>query len=130
MPIYEYACSKCGNKIDVLQKMDDPAPVKCEKCGAENTLSRMVSRTSFVLKGGGWYSDLYGSSKKDSSSTSSSPSSGASTSTSATPATTSTSTTPGTGSGSSSSGTTGGSSSGSGSSSGGTGSGGKSASAA
>jgi putative FmdB family regulatory protein len=66
MPIYEYACSKCGKISDVLQKMTDPAPSKCEACGAEGTLSRVVSRTSFVLKGGGWYSDLYGSTKKDS----------------------------------------------------------------
>jgi putative FmdB family regulatory protein len=67
MPIYEYACSKCGKVSDVLQKMNDPAPEKCEHCEAEGTLTRVVSRTSFVLKGGGWYSDLYGSSKKDSS---------------------------------------------------------------
>jgi putative FmdB family regulatory protein len=65
MPIYEYACSNCGKVSDVLQKMSDPAPEKCEHCGAEGTLTRVVSRTTFVLKGGGWYSDLYGSSKKD-----------------------------------------------------------------
>jgi putative FmdB family regulatory protein len=64
MPIYEYVCSACEETMDVLQKVDDPAPAKCERCGAEGTLTRMVSRTSFVLKGGGWYSDLYGSSKK------------------------------------------------------------------
>ena len=40
MPIYEYSCEKCGTKIDVLQKMDDPAPGKCEKCGAEGTMAR------------------------------------------------------------------------------------------
>ena len=75
MPIYEYACSQCGKIQDVLQKMNDPAPETCEHCGASKTLSRKVSRTSFVLKGGGWYSDLYGSSKKGAESSSSSPSS-------------------------------------------------------
>lgn len=65
MPIYEYQCQKCEKIIDVLQKVSDPAPAKCEACGAENSLSRQVSRTSFVLKGGGWYSDLYSSTKKD-----------------------------------------------------------------
>ncbi len=70
MPIYEYACQKCGNEVDVLQKMDDPPPTKCEKCGAKNKMVRRVSRTSFVLKGGGWGADLYGS-KKSGSSTSS-----------------------------------------------------------
>jgi putative FmdB family regulatory protein len=64
MPIYEYSCSQCGKLQDVLQKMSDPPPAACEGCGAQNTLSRVVSRTSFVLKGGGWYADLYGSPKK------------------------------------------------------------------
>lgn len=65
MPIYEYSCSSCEKTIDVLQKVSDPAPEKCESCGKEGTLSRLVSKTSFVLKGGGWYSDLYSSTKKD-----------------------------------------------------------------
>jgi putative FmdB family regulatory protein len=65
MPIYEYTCSSCEKTSDVLQKMSDPTPGSCSHCGAENTLSRMVSRTSFVLKGGGWYADLYSSAKKD-----------------------------------------------------------------
>jgi putative FmdB family regulatory protein len=66
MPIYEYTCSQCGKTSDVLQKLNDPAPAKCDFCHAEGTLAKVVSRSSFVLKGGGWYSDLYGSSKKDS----------------------------------------------------------------
>src|SRR5689334_2380836 len=91
MPIYEYTCEKCGKTTDVLQKVNDPAPATCESCGAEGSLARQVSRTSFVLKGGGWYSDLYSSTKKDkgssggssSSSGGSSSSSGGSSSTSA-----------------------------------------------
>jgi putative FmdB family regulatory protein len=71
MPIYEYSCGDCGKLIDVLQKVDDPVPEKCEGCGAVGKMGRVVSRTSFVLKGGGWYSDLYGSTKKDGSSGSS-----------------------------------------------------------
>lgn len=66
MPIYEYSCSSCGQVCDVLQKAQDPAPSECEKCGAKGTLTRIVSRTSFILKGGGWYSDLYGTPKKES----------------------------------------------------------------
>ncbi len=73
MPIYEYACSQCGKLNEVLQKVTDPAPEVCDGCGARSTLSRVVSRTSFVLKGGGWYSDLYSSVKKDGSKASSSP---------------------------------------------------------
>ncbi len=65
MPIYEYACQSCGKITDVLQKLTDPAPGKCPACGTEGQMTKMVSRSSFVLKGGGWYSDLYASTKKD-----------------------------------------------------------------
>lgn len=75
MPIYEYVCSACGKLNEAFQKVNDPAPEKCDGCGASGTLTKALSRTSFVLKGGGWYSDLYGSVKKDSGSTSSSSSS-------------------------------------------------------
>ena len=64
MPIYEYVCSNCKKTTDTLQKLSDPPPEVCPACGAKGTLSRVVSRTSFVLKGGGWHADLYGSSKK------------------------------------------------------------------
>ena len=63
MPIYEYECSQCHQTSDALQKVNDPPPEICPRCGAQHTLSRLLSRTSFVLKGGGWYADLYSSSK-------------------------------------------------------------------
>jgi putative FmdB family regulatory protein len=98
MPIYEYACSQCGKTFDVMQKVSDPAPEKCEACGSTGTLSKMVSRTSFVLKGGGWYSDLYGSTKKGSGgSESSSSSSSSSASSSSSSSTTSSSSSTGSG---------------------------------
>lgn len=65
MPIYEYGCQRCGKFTDVMQKLNDPAPARCDSCGAEGAMQRVISRTSFVLKGGGWYSDLYGSPKKE-----------------------------------------------------------------
>lgn len=65
MPIYEYTCSKCGKTNEVLQKVDDPAPEQCERCGTKGSLKKVVSRSSFVLRGGGWYADLYGTVKKD-----------------------------------------------------------------
>ena len=64
MPIYEYTCESCGKTAEVLQKMSDPAPAACPACGKEGTLSKIVSRNSFQLKGGGWYADLYSSTKK------------------------------------------------------------------
>ena len=55
MPLYEYGC-ECGRTVERLSKVDDPPP-DCE-CGRE--MSKMVSRTSFSLKGDGWAKDNYG----------------------------------------------------------------------
>src|SRR5262249_53484938 len=54
MPIYEYVCEKCGKLNDVLQKVSDPPPERCNGCGAKGKLTKIVSRSSFVLRGGGW----------------------------------------------------------------------------
>lgn len=92
-----------------MHKVSDPAPAECPECKAQGTLEKRVSRTSFQLKGGGWYSDLYASTKKDSSSGTSTPAASAPSSTapSAAPASSSSSTS--SGSGSSGSGSSGGS---------------------
>ena len=66
MPTYEYQCKKCGREFEYQQRMSDPEKTLCEACGAE-ALERMISRTAFTLKGGGWYKDLYASSKPGSS---------------------------------------------------------------
>ena len=63
MPIYEYVCESCGRLSERMQKLGDPPPATCPECGAR-PLARLVSRTTFQLKGGGWYSDLYASPKK------------------------------------------------------------------
>ncbi len=65
MPIYEYLCEKCGKLNDVLQKVNDPPPKQCNGCEAKGQLRKIVSRSSFLLRGGGWYSDLYSSTRKD-----------------------------------------------------------------
>jgi len=85
MPIYEYVCDKCGKLNDVLQKMNDPPPERCAGCGTKGKLTKVVSRSSFVLRGGGWYSDLYSSAKKDTKSESSKESDTAPPKTDATP---------------------------------------------
>ncbi len=59
MPIYEYACPDCGKKFDELQKFDDPPVTTCPGCQGGN-VKKLISATSFVLKGGGWYADHYG----------------------------------------------------------------------
>ena len=62
MPIYEYLCEKCGLEFEREQRItEDPVKV-CPKCRARK-VRRLISRTAFVLKGGGWYSDLYSSAK-------------------------------------------------------------------
>jgi putative FmdB family regulatory protein len=59
MPIYEYACPDCGHKFDEIQKFTDAPIAVCPKCAATN-VKKLISATSFVLKGGGWYKDHYG----------------------------------------------------------------------
>ena len=54
MPIYEYACAKCGHQLDALQKISDPPLRKCPECGALR-LKKLVSAPQFRLKGSGWY---------------------------------------------------------------------------
>ncbi len=115
MPIYEYRCGRCGHELEVMQKISDPAPDPCPKCGEAGALERLMSRTSFQLKGGGWYADLYGSAKKDagSSNASAAPAPATTTSSAAAPASGSAGSS---GSGSSGAGSSGSGSSGSGSS--------------
>ena len=62
MPIYEYECKKCHKLTEVMQKMSDPGPAKCPKCGSKR-IERVMSQTSFQLKGEGWYITDY--SRKD-----------------------------------------------------------------
>ena len=65
MPIYEYRCSDCEKHLEIMQKISDEPLSVCQECGG--SLSKLISNTSFVLKGGGWYSDGYCSSGKDAS---------------------------------------------------------------
>lgn len=62
MPVYEYICKACDHEFEREQRISDNPIKKCPECGAMKA-KRLISRTSFVLKGGGWYSDLYSSSR-------------------------------------------------------------------
>jgi len=77
MPLYEFECCSCGFVFEKTQRMDDPNP-RCPKyirygtdedgrvidgcCGGET--KKLISHSSFVLKGGGWASDGYGGGSK------------------------------------------------------------------
>ena len=59
MPIYEYQCPDCGYQFEQLQKISDEPIRVCPNC-EQTHVRKLVSQTSFVLKGGGWYKDHYG----------------------------------------------------------------------
>src|ERR1700720_629334 len=56
MPIYEYRCPKCGT-FETMQRITEPSLKRCPTC--KSKVERMMSRTSFVLKGSGWYATDY-----------------------------------------------------------------------
>ena len=61
MPIYEYQCSKCGKEFEVFQRMTDPAVTSCKFC--QGKVRKLMSLSSFQLKGSGWYATDYGGKK-------------------------------------------------------------------
>ena len=58
MPTYEYGCSNCGHEWELEQRMSENPIRKCPKC-KKLKAKRLISGTSFILKGGGWYADAY-----------------------------------------------------------------------
>lgn len=61
MPIYEYECPTHG-RYEVSQRITEDALTACKQDGCDKPVRKLISNTSFALKGGGWYSDGYGSS--------------------------------------------------------------------
>ena len=53
MPIYEYQCCKCGEIFEAFQKINDRPLKHCKFC--QGKVERLISQSSFQLKGGGWY---------------------------------------------------------------------------
>ena len=62
MPIYEYKCTKCNEQFEVIQKITDDPLTECGSCGGK--LKKLLTNTSFVLKGSGWYVTDYPSSDR------------------------------------------------------------------
>ena len=63
MPLYEYQCTKCGERTEILQKVSDPPSAHCPKCGGD--MKKLLSSPAIQFKGSGFYKTDYAS-KKDS----------------------------------------------------------------
>jgi putative FmdB family regulatory protein len=61
MPIYEYSCKKCGKQFEVFQGITEPDVKTCKFC--KGKVQKMMSLSSFTLKGSGWYATDYASKK-------------------------------------------------------------------
>lgn len=58
MPTYDYSCDNCGHEFERQQRITENPLKKCPKCGKDKA-RRMIGGGNFILKGGGWESDLY-----------------------------------------------------------------------
>jgi putative FmdB family regulatory protein len=58
MPLYEYACERCGKTFEVLQKFSDEPLTTHEGCGGR--VERLLSAPALQFKGSGWYVTDYG----------------------------------------------------------------------
>jgi putative FmdB family regulatory protein len=64
MPFYEYECSNCGHRDEVLQGINDKPLKKCPSCG-KSALKKLISAPVFRLKGSGWYETDFKSDKEN-----------------------------------------------------------------
>jgi putative FmdB family regulatory protein len=69
MPIYEYECLKCGKTIEAMQRLSDPPLSNCSCCSGE--VRKLISMSTFHLKGSGWYVTDYAGKNQSGSSTTS-----------------------------------------------------------
>jgi putative FmdB family regulatory protein len=63
MPTYEYACRACAHQWEEVQRITESPTEVCPSCGKPAAHRLISAGTNFILKGGGWYSDLYSSAK-------------------------------------------------------------------
>ena len=60
MPIYEYECQSCAEVIEIWQNLSEAPVTSCPSC--KGSLKKIISMSSFQLKGGGWFADGYSNS--------------------------------------------------------------------
>jgi putative FmdB family regulatory protein len=53
MPIYEYECTNCRKVTEAVQRFSDAPLTDCSHCRGH--LRKLISRSTFHLKGSGWY---------------------------------------------------------------------------
>ena len=59
MPLYEYQCTACGERSEILQRISDPSHTHCPKCGG--TVKKLISSPAIQFKGSGFYKTDYAS---------------------------------------------------------------------
>lgn len=62
MPLYEYQCRQCSERVEIIQKMNDPPYELCPKCGGE--MKKLFSSPAIQFKGSGFYKTDYASGNK------------------------------------------------------------------
>lgn len=62
MPIYEYVCTACDHRADILHGINDPGPHFCPSCGREGTMRKLFAPPAIHYKGTGWAKKDRGSS--------------------------------------------------------------------
>jgi putative FmdB family regulatory protein len=71
MPLYEYQCQQCSERVEILQRMSDPPYAHCPKCGGD--MKKLQSSPAIQFKGSGFYKTDYPSTTSKGSDTSSKP---------------------------------------------------------
>ena len=57
MPLYEYQCTVCGERTEILQRVSDPPYAHCPKCGGD--VKKLISSPAIQFKGSGFYKTDY-----------------------------------------------------------------------
>ncbi len=65
MPVYEYECLKCKKRHEIMQRITEDPLTDCPDCGGR--VKKIISNTTFVLKGTGWYATDYAAGKSSAS---------------------------------------------------------------
>ncbi|MEI7745303.1 MAG: FmdB family zinc ribbon protein, partial [Chloroflexota bacterium] len=54
MPIYDYLCTNCDHRADILHGINDPGPNFCPSCGQEGMMRKQFTTPAIHFKGSGW----------------------------------------------------------------------------